>query len=79
MSAVELLLLFSSALFAWRVGSLYTGAVIDAAFCASVVSSRTALVLTAVSTLGLEEVRVLLSASYKYAPVSGTRIARRKG
>lgn len=51
MSVTELLLFFSSALFAWSMGSHYTGSVAGTAYGAGVFSLRTALVLTAIFTL----------------------------
>lgn len=51
MSTIEILLLTSSALFAWSMGSHYTGSVAGTVYGAGVFSLRTALVLTAVFTL----------------------------
>lgn len=51
MGALTGLALFASALFAWSMGSHYTGSVAGTAYGARVFSLRTALVLTAVFTL----------------------------
>lgn len=51
MSALEVLLLVSSALFAWSMGSHYTGSVAGTAYGAGVFSIRTAFVLTAIFTV----------------------------
>jgi phosphate/sulfate permease len=50
-SGIDVLLLVSSALFAWSMGSHYTGSVAGTAYGAGVLSIRTALTLTAVLTV----------------------------
>jgi PiT family inorganic phosphate transporter len=50
-NTVHALLLASSALFAWSMGSHYTGSVAGTAYGANVFSVRTALLLTAALTV----------------------------
>lgn len=51
MSGLDVLLLGSSAVFAWSMGSHYTGSVAGTAYGAGVLSIRTALILTAIFTV----------------------------
>lgn len=51
MNTLHLLVLISSALFAWSMGSHYTGSVAGTAYGARVLTLRTALLITAVFTL----------------------------
>lgn len=51
MSGLDALLLASSAVFAWSMGSHYTGSVTGTAYGAGVMSIRTALILTAILTV----------------------------
>lgn len=51
MSGLDVLLMASSALFAWSMGSHYTGSVAGTAYGAKVLSARSALLLTAILTI----------------------------